>query len=90
MPIRVKSWRVLKWIARLVAIVLVVQAALLAGQVRNTDVQVYGASFWLVVYYMLLIPSRIMTASSQVMLLRHQPTNADRRILWCPLPGGLR
>jgi len=77
-PIRIRSWRVVVWITRLVAIVLVVQAATLANQVGSNDKQVFGSGIWLLAYLVLLIPSRLMMFKFPDALLRHQPTTADR------------
>lgn len=77
-PIRIRSWRTVVWVSRLIGGVLVVQAATLASQFGGKGKQVVGSGIWLMAYVLLLILSRLMSSMCPDTLLRHQPTTAER------------
>ncbi|RDW68665.1 hypothetical protein BP5796_09322 [Coleophoma crateriformis] len=77
-PIRIRSWRIVVWVSRLIGVVLAVQAAALASQFGADGKQVVGSGVWLIAYAVLLISSRVVTSRCPDALLRHQPTTADQ------------
>jgi hypothetical protein len=77
-PVRIRSWRTVVWVTRLVGVVLVAQAAALASQFGAYGKQVVGSGIWQIAYVVLLILSRLMASRCPDALLRHQPTTADR------------
>ncbi|RDW64595.1 hypothetical protein BP6252_10246 [Coleophoma cylindrospora] len=77
-PIRIRSWRTVLWVSRLIGVVLAVQAAALASQFGADGKQVVGSGVWLIAYTVLLISSRLVTSRCPDALLRHQPTTADQ------------
>lgn len=77
-PIRIRSWRTVVWVTRLVGVVLVVQAAALASQFGANGKQVVGSGIWQIAYVVLLVLSRLMALRCPDALLRHQPTTADQ------------
>lgn len=77
-PIRIKNWRAVRWITKALAVVLVVQAATLTSQISSDDVQVVGTAIWMLAYFVMWIPPRLVTSKYPDTLLRHQPATVHR------------
>jgi hypothetical protein len=77
-PIRIKRWRAVTWISRLVAAVLIIQAATLTSQIGSDDTQVFGSAIWLLAYVAMLIPPRLLASWHPDALLRALPASVGQ------------
>jgi hypothetical protein len=59
-PVRIKRWKVVKWTARAIIMVLATQAALLGSLVGRSDQQALGTAVWLLCYLISQIPPRVL------------------------------
>ena len=52
-PVRINKWQIVRWISRLIGIVLILQAALLASLLGSSTEQAWGSICWLVSYLLM-------------------------------------
>jgi hypothetical protein len=77
-PIRIKQWRAVVWVSRLMSLVLIVQASLLASLLGSRTVQVWGSVVWLACYLLMLVPSLLVSVKNPDMLFEGQPSKVKR------------
>ena len=77
-PVHINSWQTVRWIARLIGIVLIVQAALLASLLGSSTEQAWGSICWLVSYLLMLTSTYFFPFKYPDMLLSALPAKATR------------
>lgn len=77
-PVRVNRWQAVKWITRLIGLVLIVQASLLASLLGSQTEQAWGSVCWLVSYLLMLAASYFVSFKYPDMLLSALPSKITR------------
>ena len=77
-PVRIKRWKVVKWTARAIIVVLTTQAALLGSLVGRSGRQALGSAVWLLCYLVLQIPPRVLAYLNPDAVLDGQPAAVKR------------
>ena len=77
-PIRIRPWRTVVVISRLLSLVLVAQAAVLASLFGNNTDQVWGSAIWMASYGMMHLVTVVLTRKQPDMAFDRQPAEALR------------
>jgi hypothetical protein len=77
-PVRIKGWRAVIWVSRLISLVLIVQASVLATLLGESTDQVWGSIIWLFCYLFMLVSSFLVSHKNLDMLVETQPAEVMR------------
>ncbi|KAF3209578.1 hypothetical protein TWF106_010932 [Orbilia oligospora] len=77
-PIRISGWKRVRYMSRLMILILIIQATTLAGLFNTKSKDVWGSIVWMGCYLIMLIPPSLMSHLSPDMLLESQPSVAKR------------
>ena len=77
-PVHLNRWQTVRWITRLIGIVLIVQAALLASLLGSPTEQAWGSIRWRVAYLLMLTSTHIFPFKDPDMLFSALPAKATR------------
>jgi hypothetical protein len=78
MHIRIKRWKAVVWVSRMMSLVLVLQASMLASILGTRTTQVWGSVIWLACYSLMQVPSFLISAKNPDMLFEGQPAKVTR------------
>ena len=81
MHIRIKRWKAVVWVSRMMSLVLVLRASMLASILGTRTTQVWGSVIWLACYSLMQVPSFLISAKNPDLLLEGQPAKVT------PLPS---
>jgi hypothetical protein len=76
-PIRIDGPRILRWSCRLLALVLILQAALLASIPNSTDADQWSGALWLLMYSLMSFIKNILQYIYPKTLLEKQPASVE-------------
>ncbi|KAL9126859.1 MAG: hypothetical protein Q9217_004167 [Psora testacea] len=77
-PVHINRWQTVRWIIRLIGIILILQAALLASLLGSPTKQAWGSIFWLVSYLLMSTSTYFVSFKYPDMLLSALPAKATR------------
>ena len=77
-PIHVNKWRIVRWMVRLIGIILIVQAAILTSLIGSSTEQAWGSICWLASYLLMLVSTYFVSVQYPDMLLSALPAKATR------------
>ena len=77
-PVHVNKWHIVRWITRLIGVILIVQAALLTSLIGSPTEQAWGSICWLVSYLLMLTLNYFVSFKYPDMLLNPSPAKATR------------
>ncbi|KAK6357984.1 hypothetical protein TWF730_007338 [Orbilia blumenaviensis] len=77
-PIRISNWKIVRYISRLIILVLIIQATTLASLFNGNSNDVWGSAVWMICYLLMLVPPALVSRLNPDMLLDAQPSVARR------------
>ena len=77
-PVQVDKWQTVRWIIRLIGIILIVQAAVLTSLIGSPTEQAWGSICWLASYLLMLVSTYFVSVKYPDMLLSALPVKVTR------------